>query len=71
LDDGVGSSVNPYVFLAKHMGYGWYFGNIAQTQEQLAVHEHCSTGDIDNNLFELVYEATMSPEEWNKVIQQR
>jgi len=53
------------------MGYGWYLGNVAQTQEQLALHEHCSTGDGDNNLFELVYEATMSPMEWNRVLEQR
>jgi len=71
VDSDIGSTINPYVFLGKHMGYGWYLGNIEQTQQQLALHEHCSTGDGDNNLFELVYEATMSPMEWNRVLEQR
>lgn len=62
--------INPYVFLGKTLGYGWYLGHIAQTQQQLALHEACTTGDVDNSLFELVYEADMSDSEWARVIQQ-
>ena len=71
IDSSIGSSINPYVFLGKTIGSGWYLGHVEMTREQLALHEHCSTGDADNNLFELVYEATISPEEWARVIQQR
>lgn len=71
IDSDAGSDINPYVWLGKTMGGGWYMSDVEITQDQLVLHEHCYDGTFDNNLFELVYETTMTADEWSRAIQKR
>jgi hypothetical protein len=65
--DGKGD-INPYIWLGETVGNEWYMSNINQTQEQLALHAGCRYGFFDNNLFDLVYEAHMPPDQWARAI---
>ncbi len=67
---------NGYVWLGKYYpSSGWYMSNVHITQSDLAKHTYCyapigELAGITNPLFDVVYESTMSPEEWRDAIKE-